>query len=274
MDKYPQLDKHIITEGDELNRPKQIEHKPPEDPQPVNDPLEGKNPQDGEARHHGTAVASMAGGNTLGVARDATLYSTRVADESGARVYEFHAIEALDHVVTKIKAQGRRGVINMSFGVDKKDILGEQLQVDKQEAFKKAITEAAQKNIPMVASAGNDEKNACDYNPGSYSDVITVGGTDKNNEICWFSNWGECVDIFAPGQNLRVAGTDYSDTYLDDRGTSYAAPLVSGAVAMLLEENGQLKPDKIKEKLLDMSQDGGLSLGEGSPNKLLYVRGM
>ena len=112
----------------------------------------------------------------------------------------------------------------------------------------------------------------------SYSEVITVGGTDGNNEPYTSTNWGKCVDIFAPGQGLRVAGTDSSNTYLNNkRGTSYAAPLVSGAVAMLLEENDQLKPNEIKNKLLDMSQDGVLnlqSLGGDSPNKLLYVRGM
>ena len=164
MDKYPQLDKHI-TERDELNRPKQIEHKPPEKPQPSSSPLEGKDPPSGDKKHHGTAVASMAGGNTFGVARDATLYSSRVTDGSGARVYEFHAIEALDHAVTKIKAEGRRGVINMSFHVSKKDIRKEQSDVDKQEALERAITEVA-KNIPMVTSAGNKKEDACDYNPG------------------------------------------------------------------------------------------------------------
>ena len=130
----------------------------------------------------------------------------------------------------------------------------------------------------MVTSAGNMKKDACDYNPGRYSKVITVGGTDGNNKPYTSTNWGTCVDIFAPGQDLRVAGTDYSNTYLYPKsGTSYAAPLVSGAVAMLLEEDGQLKLDEIKNKLLDMSQDDVLdlqSLDEDSPNKLLYVRGM
>ena len=282
MDEYPKLKRHIKKRGKWIfNQPKQIEHRPPKKPQPSSNPLEGKNPQDGEARHHGTAVASMAGGNTLGVARDATLYSIRVIDGSGARVYEFHAIKALDHAVTKIKAEGRRGVINMSFRVDKKDILGEQSQVDKQEAFERAITKAVDNNIPMVAAAGNKNKNACDYNPGSYSDVITVGGTDKDNKKWFFSNFGNCIDIFAPGEGLTIAGTDTSSTYLHPRGgTSYAAPLVSGAVAMLLEENGQLTPDEIRKKLLDMSQDGVLTLPayfrprSRPPNKLLYVRGM
>ena len=85
MDKYPQLNKHI-TERNELNRPKQIEHKPPEKPQPSSSPLKGKDPPSGDKKHHGTAVASMAGGNTLGVARDATLYSTRVGEGSECHV--------------------------------------------------------------------------------------------------------------------------------------------------------------------------------------------
>ena len=87
--------------------------------QPSSNPLRGGDSQSGKKKHHGTAVASMAGGNTLGVARDATLYSTRVGDGSGATC-ESYVIEALDHVVTKIKAEGRRGVINMSFSVGKK----------------------------------------------------------------------------------------------------------------------------------------------------------
>ena len=123
-------------------------------------------------------------------------------------------IKALDHAVTKIKAKGRRGVINMSFSVSKKDIKKEQSDVDKQEALERAITEVAKKNIPMVTSAGNMKEDACDYNPGSYSEVITVGGTDGNNKPYTSTNWGKCVDIFAPGQGLRVAGTDSSNTYL------------------------------------------------------------
>ena len=279
MDEYPQLEQHTTEQVALINQPQQIERRPPENPQPVNNPLEGKDPPSGKAKHHGTAVASMAGGNTLGVARDATLYSTRAIDGSGDRVYEFHAIRAVDHAVRKIKAERRRGVINMSFRVDKKDMMGEQSEVDNQEAFKRAITKAVDNNIPMVAAAGNKKEKACDYNPGSYSDVITVGGTDKDNKKWLFSNFGKCIDIFAPGEGLRLAGTDSSSTYLRlGSGTSFAAPLVSGAVAMLLEENGQLKPDEIRKKLLDMSQDGVLNLPlllrRGSPNKLLYVRGM
>ena len=134
--------------------------------------------------------------------------------------------------------------------------------------------------IPIVAAAGNDRGNACTHSPASAPGVITVAGSARGDGVYYYTNGGSCVNIFAPGAN--VIGADYSCSECSCTrtlsGTSMATPLVSGTIALYLQEQPLLTPSQIKEKLTDDSvryalhyRDLPLSLKDTTPNRLLHV---
>ena len=107
--------------------------------------------------------------------------------------------------------------------------------------------------IPIVASAGNYGGDACDHSPASAPGVITVASSAQGNNVSSFTNGGSCVNIFAPGSD--VIGADYMCIgclkFLS--GTSMATPLVSGTIALYLQEQPLLTPSQIFEKLTEHS---------------------
>jgi len=101
----------------------------------------------------------------------------------------------------------------------------------------------------VVAAAGNQNRDACSYSPASELSVITVGGTDRTELRASYSNYGACVDIFAPGSDLVGGWIGAPDTYRSSSGTSNAAPIVSGIVALMLEDNPSLTQSEVEQKL-------------------------
>ena len=191
---------------------------------------------------HGTHVASLACGKLYGVAIKASCYSVRVLDCDCPTPWSV-IIDGLNFAATSIisKNPRRPAIISMSLGGYYSS------------AINNVLSNIVKMGIPIVAGAGNDRHDACNYSPASASGVITVAGSALGDNVYYYTNGDFCVDIFAPGSN--VIGADYScnecTCTITLSGTSMATPLVSGVIALYLQEQPLLTPCDIKQKLTE-----------------------
>ena len=180
---------------------------------------------------HGTHVAGTAAGSTYGIARDATIIPVRVLDTSGAGYFSW-IFAGMEWVIAEATARQRPGVANMSLGGD--------LTYSPDRELIRSITDeivnrAAIAGVIFTLAAGNNSGNACYIFPAFASAALTVGATAEDDSRAWYSNSGVCVDMYAPGSNIRSARTGDApngggSTVLS--GTSMAAPHVAGAAAV------------------------------------------
>ena len=127
-------------------------------------------------------------------------------------------------------------------------------------------------------AAGNNGLDACRYSPASAPNAITVGASADGDELPYFTNYGSCVDIFAPGADIIGASHRCPDCSQIWSGTSFACPLVSGAAAILLQQQPQLTPKEIFNRLVSLSTNNTLNFStippsyeELTPNRSLYI---
>ena len=213
---------------------------------------------------HGTHVAALAGGSTVGVARRATLHSIRMMGCDGGTSIITIVLAILEVILTK--PPQKTVVMSMSFGVSASSIINLLVNI------------AHKVGIVPVASAGNNKYNSFQKSPASAAHALTVGATDIDDRAADFTNYGPCVNIFAPGMNIRSA-SHYSDNGCRvNRGTSIAAPLVSGAAALVLHKNPSFTPDQVIATLISQSTRNALNFASfpelaetQTPNRLLYV---
>lgn len=204
---------------------------------------------------HGTHVAGIIGGSAYGVAKQVNLHSIRVLDKNGDG-YNSDIIAGIDYVIANAI---KPAVINMS--------LGGNGSVTEDTAVKAAIA----KGIVVVVAAGNSDANACNYSPARVPEAITVGATDSSDARAYYSNWGSCLDIFAPGSNILSdfnTGTSATTTL---SGTSMAAPHVAGAAVLYLASHPTATPAQVAAALIASSGKSKVSDIKGSPNRLLYI---
>ncbi len=204
---------------------------------------------------HGTHVAGTVGGMTWGVAKGVNLISVRVLDCSGSG-YWSGVIAGINWVAS---SSLRPAVANMSLGGGFST------------AVNQAVAGAVNSGVTMVVAAGNSRSDACRYSPAAEQSAITVGATTRDDARASYSNWGSCVDIFAPGSGITSAwkgGADASNTI---SGTSMASPHVAGAAALALQYNTTALPAGVAAILIDNATVSRLSsIGKDSPNLLLY----
>lgn len=222
---------------------------------------------------HGTAVASVIGGVTSGVAKAIPMRSYRVlgCDNQGpvsgiiAAVNEV-ALHYVDETVP------RAGIVNMSLGVASGSMA---LDEAVQDAIDDELTNG-QYPLTFVTSLGNDNSGACSSSPGgTVYDAIGVGATDQADARANFSNFGLCLDVFAPGVNVRAA-SHLSDTGFSYwSGTSFSAPLVAGAAALYLHVHGHLTSPAQVEQFIENNATTNVVTNPGNwltPNRFLYSR--
>ncbi|MET9874255.1 S8 family serine peptidase [Actinacidiphila glaucinigra] len=181
----------------------------------IGDGLDG-----GDCNGHGTHVAGVVGGGYTGVARKTTLVSVRVFPCVG-RTSNSAVIAGVDWVAGHAK---KPAVANLS-------LAGRWSQ-----AANRAVEGLAEAGVFPVAAAGNDNLNACFVSPASSRTAFTVGAIDPEDRRAWFSNWGTCVDIHAPGTGILSAYLNGS--FRDMDGTSMAAPHVTGIAALYKDTHG------------------------------------
>merc|ERR1719429_1018195 len=135
-----------------------------------------------------------------------------------------------------------------------------------------SIDAATAAGVTVVVAAGNSNADACNFSPAYVPNAITVGSTDSNDARSYFSCYGPCVDIWAPGSSVVSASHLSDDGTATLSGTSMACPHVSGAAALVLGADNSKNPQKVISDLLDDSVRNAISgLRSGDTNALLFV---
>jgi subtilisin family serine protease len=206
---------------------------------------------------HGTHVAGTVGGSTYGVAKGVTLVPVRVLDCSGNGTTS-GVIAGVDWV-TSDHAAGAPAVANMSLGG------GVSSSLDT------AVNNSINDGVSYAVAAGNESVDACGSSPARVAGALTVGSTTSTDARSSFSNYGTCLDLFAPGSSIQSSWYT-SDTATNTiSGTSMATPHVAGVAALYLQNNPGATPSAVSTAVRDAATAGKVTgAGTGSPNRLLY----
>jgi len=210
---------------------------------------------------HGTHAAATVGGATLGVAPGATMHAVKVLNNEAQGSYA-NVLMAMDWILQ----HGQKPAV-MLIGITSAS------NVDTSRSLKDAIDKATADGFPVIVGGGDSKANACRTTPGFVPSAITVGSSTESDEQEPSSNFGTCLDLFAPGANIKTADV-LSDTGLVSvTSTSVAAAHVAGATAIALANDPTKTAKEIATQLMSNAAAGAM-VGEmnGSPNRLLNLR--
>jgi len=208
---------------------------------------------------HGTHVSGTAAGDILGVASNANVYGIKALDSEGGG-WSSNVIAGIDFVIRAHDARKASGDRNFTGSVMSMSLAaGSTVQ-----AINSAINAAAAAGIHTVVAAGNDNEDACQSSPassgGTHGPAITVGALDMNSARSSFSNYGDCVDVYAPGEDVISAWIGGPAMVNSLSGTSMATPHVTGIVAYAMGNASLAADPGLMKEWLRMT---GLQLGDG-----------
>jgi subtilisin family serine protease len=204
---------------------------------------------------HGTHVAATVGGATYGVAKNVSLFAVRVADCAGSSTVSA-VVSGVDWVTGH---HASPAVANMSLGGAASA------------ALDAAVQNSIASGVTYVVAAGNSSADACTVSPAGVAAAVTVGASDASDAQATFSNYGTCVDLYAPGVNITSAWSTSDSATNTISGTSMATPHVTGTAALYLSAHPTATPAEVADAIVVNATTGSVQgLGAGSPDALLY----
>jgi subtilisin family serine protease len=219
-------------------------------------------PDASDCNGHGTHVAATIGGTTYGVAKGVSLVAVRVLDCTGSGLWSW-IIAGIDYVTAQHQA-GQPAVANMSLGG------GANIALDQ------AVRNSIADGVSYAVAAGNANANACAFSPARVGEAMTSGASTSTDAKASFSNWGSCMDWFAPGQDITSAwnSSDFATNTIS--GTSMASPHTAGVAALYLQSFPTATPAAVQKALGSAATRRVISglhrlLNPGTPNLLLLT---
>jgi len=220
------------------------------------------NDADEDGNGHGTHCSGTVAGKRYGVAKKANVYAVKVlkSNGSGTMADVVKGVEWAANAHTDKVKKGKKGfkgsAANMSLGGGKSP------------ALDRAVNGAVAAGIHFAVAAGNDNADSCNYSPAAAENAVTVGASALDDSRAYFSNFGKCNDIFAPGLNILSTwiGSKYAVNTIS--GTSMASPHIAGLLAYYLSLQpaadsafavAEITPKKLKENLISIATEGALS---------------
>jgi subtilisin family serine protease len=204
---------------------------------------------------HGTHVSGTIGGSTYGVAKSALLRGVRVLDCNGSGSTS-GVISGVDWVTQN---HINPAVANMSLGGGASS------------ALDTSVNNLANSGVPIAVAAGNSNVDACGTSPARAANAITVGATTTSDARASFSNFGPCLDIFAPGSGILSAWFSSDTATATLSGTSMASPHVAGVAALYKQFSPGASSSTVRDAIVNNATTNHVtSAGTGSPNRLLY----
>lgn len=210
---------------------------------------------------HGTHVAGTVGGRTFGVAKAVSLVGVKVLNCEGSGTFR-GVVDGINWIGDNAAP---RSVVNMSLGGPKS------------RSVRDAVTRLVSRNVVVVVAAGNSNSDASNFSPADVEVAITVASSARDNaggnlvdKRSGFSNYGDVIDLFAPGTSISSAWHTSDSASMNLNGTSMASPHVAGAAAALLSEGALMTPAEL-ESYLKSAATPGVVQDARSPNLLLFT---
>lgn len=203
---------------------------------------------------HGTHVAGTVGGATWGIAKAVKLFPVRVLDCAGSGTNS-GVIAGVDWVTAN---HVKPAVANMSLGGGVSS------------ALDTAVNNSINAGVTYAVASGNDNADACNSSPSRVANALTAASSTSTDARSSFSNWGSCIDLFAPGSSITSTWNTSSTATNTISGTSMASPHIAGVAALYLAVNPTATASQVNSAVLSAASTNKISDVKGSPNLLLY----
>ncbi len=189
---------------------------------------------------HGTHVAGTAAGEGFGVARKSTVIPVVIFDCQGKGTV-MSLTSGIQWVRKSIASRGKKSVVNLSIQTEANTVVDD------------LVRSLYQIGAVVAVAAANFNSDACNYSPAREPTAVTVGGTSEDDSKLSVSNFGSCVDLYAPGDNILSAAPDSPTATAYKRGTSMASPLVAGILALAYEKFPSFSNDQTIQYVLGIA---------------------